>query len=174
MAHPAQQQFMLSVRDKFPKSFNNVSVLDIGSLDINGNNRYLFNNSNYIGIDLGAGKNVDIVCRGHEYKSDKLFDTIVSTECFEHDKFWELTILNAISLLKNEGLLAFTCAREGRQEHGTFRADGWASPFTCDYYKNLSKQEIENSINLKEYFKDYYIEETNIDVLDLYFWGIKK
>lgn len=56
MAHPEQQVFMLSVKNKFPEKFNNCSVLDVGSLDINGNNRYLFSNYTYIGVDIGVGK----------------------------------------------------------------------------------------------------------------------
>ncbi len=38
MAHGQQQQFMQNVRDRFPEKFSGVRVLDVGSLDINGNN----------------------------------------------------------------------------------------------------------------------------------------
>lgn len=87
MAHREQQQFLLSARQLFPQKFQNCDVLDIGSLDINGNNRYLFTNYTYFGLDIGPGKNVDLVCRGHEYKTDKRYDIVISTECFEHDEF---------------------------------------------------------------------------------------
>jgi hypothetical protein len=53
MAHSAQQQFMESIRDRFPESFKDVTVLDIGSLHINGNNRGLFTNAQYVGLDIG-------------------------------------------------------------------------------------------------------------------------
>ena len=36
MAHQQQQNFCLSVKNNFPKFFQNKWVLDIGSLDING------------------------------------------------------------------------------------------------------------------------------------------
>lgn len=177
MAHPEQQVFMLSVKAQFPQAFDGVRVLDIGSLDINGNNRYLFTNYEYTGIDLGEGKNVDIVCRGHEYKSDRLFDTIVSSECFEHDEYWILTINNAITLLKPNGLFLFTCAAEGRQEHGTRRTSPQDSPFTSllpvDYYKNLSEEELRTHIELDKHFSRFYIHQVRTWPPDLYFWGIK-
>ena len=63
----------------------NKLVLDIGSLDINGNNQYLFEDCQYTGIDVGVGKNVDIVSKAHELKMPSgTYDTIISTECFEH------------------------------------------------------------------------------------------
>lgn len=42
MAHEAQIKYLLQVKSKFPERFINCRVLDIGSLDLNGNNRYLF------------------------------------------------------------------------------------------------------------------------------------
>ena len=53
MAHQAQRDFFLKVRDKFPDKFQNCYVLDIGSLDINGNNKYLFSGDFlYTGVDV--------------------------------------------------------------------------------------------------------------------------
>lgn len=178
MAHPEQQRFMLSVKSIYPQYFDSVRVLDIGSLNINGDNRYLFTNYEYLGIDLGVGKNVDVICRGHEYKDSKLFDTIISTECFEHDEYWILTVLNAISLLKPGGMFTFTCAADGRQEHGTKRTSPSDSPFTSlldvDYYHNLSEDEFRQNIHLDKYFSKYYINQVKTWPQDLYFWGIKR
>lgn len=176
MAHLAQMNFFLKVKQKFPQYFKNVSVLDIGSLDINGNNRYLFENYSYIGIDLGVGNNVDVVSLGHEYKSDNLFDVVISSECFEHDSHYNLTILNAISLTKSNGLFTFTCASTGRPEHGTSRTTPKDSPFShlifSDYYKNLTEADIREFLNCDEIFKDYCFEF--LEGSDLYFYGIKK
>lgn len=177
MAHPAQQHFMLSVKQKFPQFFNGIRVLDVGSLDINGSNRYLFeNNCKYLGIDIGMGNNVDIVCRAHEFVDYYGFDTIVSTECFEHDEFLNKTLENIVKLLKSNGLFAFTCATTNRAEHGTKRANAWASPFTSllsgDYYKNITEKDIKDIIDIENIFKEYTFI-SNTDVCDLYFWGIK-
>jgi hypothetical protein len=85
----------------FPEYFNNVNVCDIGSLDINGNNHYLFENYAYVGVDVGRGKNVNVVCKGHEYKpiDGSQYDIVISTECFEHDMYWNRTMMNAIENL---------------------------------------------------------------------------
>src|SRR3954464_9663737 len=100
MAHKQQQAFCKWVRCKHKSKFRNCSVLDIGSLDINGNNRYLFRRYKYIGIDLGEGKNVDLVCSGHEFNSSDKFDIVISTECLEHDEHWKETLVNAVKLTK--------------------------------------------------------------------------
>ena len=49
MAHLNQQKFCKKVKEIFPNYFKNVSVCDIGSLDINGSNHYLFEDYEYIG-----------------------------------------------------------------------------------------------------------------------------
>lgn len=172
MAHYAQQQYCLSIKARFPDKFNSVSVLDVGSMDINGNNRYLFDNYEYTGIDIGEGKNVDLVISGNLFRSDKEFDVIISTECFEHDKFWVATIFNTWMHLKQGGIYLFTCASDGRPEHGTSRTDGWASPFTNDYYMNLNENIVKSNIPLDKMFSKYELN-TNHNSCDLYFFGIK-
>jgi SAM-dependent methyltransferase len=180
MAHKEQQDFLISVKEKFPEKFKNCRVLDIGSLDINGNNRYLFENYSYVGVDIGPGKNVDVVCRGHQYDSDRQFDIVVSTECFEHDEFWVLTIENAIRLTKSNGMFLFTCATTGRKEHGTRRtSSAHESPFTSqlenDYYKNLTANVVMDNIEVQKYFSDFGFSNTEGSKHpDLYFWGIKR
>jgi SAM-dependent methyltransferase len=183
MAHPQQQTFCNLVKTVFPEYFSDVNVCDIGSLDINGNNHYLFDNYSYLGVDIGRGKNVNIVSKGHEFRpiDGKKFDVVISTECFEHDIYWKETIQNIIdNLVKSKGLFLFTCATTGREEHGTMRTTPENSPLTSledqgwsDYYRNLTEEDIREAINLDEYFTMYHFYigyETN----DLYFWGIKK
>jgi hypothetical protein len=180
MAHYAQQVFFSNLKNLKPEKFKGCSVLDIGSLDINGNNHYLFEDYTYVGVDVGPGKNVDVIAKGHEYKSETLFDVVISSECFEHDMFYVETIKNCIDLTKPEGLFTFTCASEGRPEHGTNRSkpqDAPLLPFLDedwgDYYKNLNESDIREIFNPEEIFSEYYFEY-NPDAKDLYFWGIKK
>lgn len=179
MAHLAQKIFFEGVKNKFPDRFTGCSVLDIGSLDINGNNRHLFSNYKYIGVDVGAGRNVDVVCKGHEYKSEELYDIVISSECFEHDMFYKETILNCVSLTKPDGLFTFTCASTGRPEHGTNRTKPEDAPLLKqfedwgNYYKNLTEQDIREVINPDEIFSEYEFIYNPRD-FDLYFWGIKK
>jgi hypothetical protein len=104
MAHKEQKEYCTKIKNQFPNYFENKKVLDCGSLDINGNNRYLFDNCEYIGIDVGHGKNVDVVSTIHEYRGiNEEYDFIISTECFEHDIFYKETILK--SSLKNNAYL---------------------------------------------------------------------
>ena len=180
MAHIQQQEFCGKIKGKYPNFFKNKKVLDIGSLDINGSNRELFSNSEYLGIDVGEGKNVDLVCIGHELKSpDNFYDVIISTEAFEHDMHYEKTILNVMRMLKPGGLFLFTCASIGRPEHGTKRYDEWTAPLLANkgdwgnYYKNLTEEDIRKIPGFSDMFPDG-VFEYNSTSKDLYFSGIKK
>lgn len=66
MAHKEQVQFCNKVKSMYPNHFDSVKVLDVGSFDCNGNDRGMFVNSEYIGIDLTEGENVDIICPGQD------------------------------------------------------------------------------------------------------------
>ncbi len=184
MAHKEQREFCFGVKKIYPEFFKNKKVLDIGSLDINGCNRDLFENCQYTGIDVGKGKNVDIISVGHLFDGeDNYYDTIISTEVFEHDMFYEKTIINVMRMLKPGGLFLFTCAAPGRPEHGTRRCGEQNAPLLqqvseewADYYKNLTDDDIKVIPNFNETFPDCYFEikNTNIEIpSDLYFYGIK-
>src|ERR1700730_3532980 len=129
MAHQEQVDFCESVRERFPLFFGSRLVLDIGSLDINGNNQYLFGNCLYVGIDVAPGKTVDLVAKGHELAlPDGSVDVIISAECFEHDKFYELTLRNIIRVLKPGGLFLFPGAPKVRGDHGPRRTTPGDAP----------------------------------------------
>ena len=159
--------------------FENVDVLDVGSLDINGNNRYLFKgNSTYTGIDIGPGPNVDIVCSGHVFNPGKQYDVVVSSECFEHDIHWADTLRNCVKLTKPGGILLFSCAYYGRPEHGTRRTEPSAAPHVAeqmgDYYRNLGPRELCEAVNLGKEFRWFeVVAGANEAKDDLYFFGIK-
>lgn len=181
MAHEQQQNFVERVKKRFPNYFSDVTVLDIGSLDINGNIKHFFTYPyRYIGVDLSNGNNVDVVSPGHLYESGFLFDVVTSTECFEHDMYYPRTIQRMIDLLRSGGLFFFTCASDGRPEHGTIRTTPQDAPFLPmlnekwgNYYKNLNEDDIKAIIDLDKVFTSYEFEYEPI-TCDLYFWGIKK
>jgi SAM-dependent methyltransferase len=126
MSHYQQHRFVESVKERFPDFFTNKSVLEFGSLNINGTVRIFFDNCLYIGLDLGNGADVDVVCIAHEYNMpDQTFDTVLSCEMFEHDPHWDKSFANMIRLCKNNGLIFFTCATTGRKEpHLRLTLDG--------------------------------------------------
>jgi autotransporter strand-loop-strand O-heptosyltransferase len=181
MAHTEQREFCERTKNELPQFFKNKKVLDIGSLDINGSNNSLFENCDYIGLDVGEGKNVDIISVGHLYDGpDEYFDVIISTEVFEHDMFYEKTVENVIRMLKPGGLFLFTCAAPGRAEHGTRRCGEDSAPLLikiseewADYYKNLVKDDFLKIEKFKTVFPDGFFELNSIGSNDLYFYGVK-
>jgi len=170
--HQSSVDFMNCVKLFNPNSFKNKRVLDVGSQDINGNNRYLFENCIYVGLDLGTGLNVDVVSHIADYQPTYLFDTIISTNALEHDKRYKESFQAiAIDLLKSGGLFAFSCASHGSIEHGTTEHYSGHSPHTNDHYKNLDENDVRESLDLDIYFSSYNFQ---INVNDLQFWGIRK
>lgn len=180
MAHTEQRNFMLEVKALFPEYFKNKIVLDVGSLNINGCNKYLIEECNYIGIDVAEGPNVDIISIAHEYKgADNYFDTIISTECFEHDMYLNKTIKNIIRMLKPNGLFAFTCAGYNRGEHGTIHTDTYSSPLTTKipiwntFYKNLNEADFLAIEGFEQTFRQRVFKADCRPMEDLYFYGFK-
>ena len=176
--------FCEKMRDRFPQHFQNKKVLDIGSLNLNGTNKYLFTNCEYQGLDLMEGDNVDIVSNAKDYDCpDNYYDTIISTEVFEHDMYYPETIQNIMRILKPGGCFIFTCASGEREEHGTLRTTETLAPFLKfqteewqNYYKNLNENDIKSINNFNKIFKYKYFEygEQDGKIVDLYFFGIKK
>lgn len=179
--HQQALDFTRFVKNTLPEYFENKVVLDVGSGDINGNNRDLFVNCKYEGNDVIQTRNVTVVSKTKDLTfAEKSFDTIISTECFEHDPEYRESFEKIYSLLKQDGLFCFTCASTGRPEHGTRRTSPQDSYGTIggltdmqDYYKNLTIQDVNDALELNEKFsswRSFY----NVVSKDLYFVGIKR
>ena len=179
--HTQSRDFTLFVKNILANYFINKRVLDVGSGDINGNNRFLFENCEYDGNDVIQANNVTIVSKTKDLLFlDNTFDTIISTECFEHDPEYKESLKKIYKMLKPDGLFCFTCASTGRAEHGTRRTSPNDSYGTIgnledmnDYYKNLTIIDINEVLELNKLFsvwESYY----NAESKDLYFVGIKK
>jgi SAM-dependent methyltransferase len=179
--HIEARDFTLFVKEILYHYFVNKRVLDVGSGDINGNNRFLFENCIYEGNDVIQAKNVTIVSKTKDLPfGDDTFDTIISTECFEHDPEYKESFLKIYKMVKPDGLFCFTCASTDRPEHGTRRTSPCDSYGTLgnledmiDYYKNLTEKDLNEVLPLNELFSvwdTYY----NYKSKDLYFVGIKK
>jgi SAM-dependent methyltransferase len=177
MAHPQQQQFITEVKRRFPDFFTGKTVLEVGSLDINGSVRSFFQQGSYTGIDVGPGKGVDFVCAGQDYEApDASFDVVISCECMEHNPYWAATWSNMIRMCKPGGIIIMTCATTGRPEHGTTRTRPKDSPLTVakgwDYYKNLTEEDFRAVVHPGSVFSTF---EFSVEsrAHDLYFWGIR-
>ena len=103
------------------------SVLDVGSYDVNGNVRKLFEGARYIGIDMRKGPNVDRVLDAHglvEAFGPESFDTVVCCEMLEHDpEFWT-SMAQMGAVLKSGGRMILTTRSIGFPLH-EYPSDLW-------------------------------------------------
>jgi SAM-dependent methyltransferase len=178
--HHEAMHFMYETKVLYPQYFKNARVLEIGSLKLGlqPSAKSHFENCDYVGVDIDEGPNVDVVCKGHEYTSDELFDIVISCECFEHDPFYDLTVINMLKHLKPTGLFVMTCAGLGRPEHGTSNSNPISSPFTQniewwkDFYKNRTPYDFKTIPHWDRLHMGYWgVNEANSD---LYYRGFKK
>ncbi|MDB5379740.1 MAG: hypothetical protein JWR00_4186 [Rubritepida sp.] len=174
MAHPQQQIFIGKLRNQFPDFFQNVRVLEIGSLDINGSIRTQFRDCDYIGLDLGPGPGVDVVAQGQDYDgADGSFDTVLSCETMEHNPFWKETFENMARLCRPGGLVIMTCASTGRREHGTRRTTPRDAPLIpWDYYRNLTARDLRRAVPVQEIFSSAMFCR-DLSFNDLFFAGFR-
>lgn len=156
--HQAVLDFLTEVKAKVPENFISVKVFELGSLDVNGTPRRFFENCDYIGVDWRPGPCVDIVKFVHELDfPNEAFDTIISTEMLEHDRWAKLSFVNALRMLKKPGLFVFTCANEKRAPHeieAGFRG----------HYQGISKIQILTWILISREFSAFYLEEVGEDL----------
>jgi SAM-dependent methyltransferase len=102
------------------------SILEVGSLDVNGSVRPLFESAGrYTGIDFRAGPGVDLVMNAHKLAfPDASFDVVISTEMLEHDdEFW-ISMAEMGRVLKAQGVLIITARGNGFMPHD-YPADFW-------------------------------------------------
>lgn len=105
-------------------------ILDVGSYDVNGSYKKLFNGMDiqYVGLDIETGPNVDVVMES-PYSWDNLqdeeFDYIISGQAFEHIEYPWLTIKEIYKKLKVGGVICII-APNSAPEH--------KYPFDCYRY----------------------------------------
>lgn len=170
--HHEPMQFVTELKKQYPNYFYNTDVLEVGSLDVNGSIRGFFNSCRYIGLDIGEGKGVDKVVPIHEFIEPNKYDVVISTGMLEHDIHWEKSLKQMVENLKSGGIFIFTCAGPDFQEHGTTRSTPQDSPFTHNWYRNISIEDFCSVVNVED-FSVYDIKYMR-GKADLLFYGIKK
>jgi len=118
------------------KELGDKKVLDVGSLHINGSLKPLF--TDYTGLDMRAGKNVDVVANAHKIPfEDESFEVVTCAEMLEHDDCPFITMGEIYRVLKPEGwcILAASGIYFRKHEHP---ADYWR--FTAEGMGVLLKQ----------------------------------
>jgi SAM-dependent methyltransferase len=169
--HVEVHQFVSQVKQMLPQYFQDKKVLEVGSLNINGSVRIYFDNCDYTGIDLAEGPGVDKIISIHELNEPETYDVVISTEMLEHDKHWQTSLRQMYSNVKPGGLFILTCAAPERPEHGTTRTSPQDSPFTTDYYRNISAEDFMGVLKRDE-FQDAHLQYIR-GQQDLMFWGVK-
>jgi SAM-dependent methyltransferase len=92
-----------------PQATKPLIILDLGSQDIRGSYRPIFDRPpwRYVGVDIVHGKNVDLVIRDpynwREVKSNST-DVLISGQTFEHTEFFWETAEEIDRVLKPNGL----------------------------------------------------------------------
>jgi hypothetical protein len=138
--HKQQIDFVKRCLAEYDKPIR--SVTEFGSLNVNGTVRDLFDADSYVGIDIGPGPGVDVVCRAHTYQGPQT-DCVISCEMLEHDEYWQQSLRAMCDHLSPGGLLIMTCATTGRAEHGTRKRRPGSAPFVGNYYRNLTQSDVE-------------------------------
>ena len=175
MSHQVQQKWCEGLKIAMPRFFKERAVLEMGSLNVNGSLRALFENCSYTGVDVIAGPDVDIVGTFHEVDfADKRFDVVCSVNSLEHDMHFNMTLPRMYKLLADGGLMFISAAYKWG-EHGTRKHTPWASGTTkmkgswADYYRNLKPGDFTKHFKY-DMFQWYMLGICNQDVQ---FVGIK-
>jgi len=110
-------------------------VLDVGSQDITGCVSDLFECEDYVGLDMVAGRNVNVVADAHSipYAND-YFDAACCLEMLEHDSNFFQTMAEMYRVLKPGGILLLTARAIGYEQHD-YPHDYWR--FTQDGFRLL-------------------------------------
>lgn len=137
--HLSSYEHMADLVSRYLDMAKPISIIDIGSYDVNGTYRPLFAAPgwNYLGIDLEAGPGVDVVLESpyrFPMKTGSV-DLIVSGQAFEHVEFFWLSFLEMLRVLKPGGMM-FLIAPSRGPEH-RYPQDCWR--FYPDGYRALAK-----------------------------------
>ena len=135
------------------KNIENKKILDVGSYDVNGTMKPIFNKGQYVGLDMEEGPNVDIVGVSHNIPFEKdEFDIIISSSCFEHDDMFWISFQEMCRVLKPGGYMYVQAPSNGPY-HG-WPGDNWR--FYIDSWKALEKwgKKLGFDIELVEHYID--------------------
>jgi SAM-dependent methyltransferase len=101
-----------------------LETLEVGSRNYNGSPREFFTGQ-YIGVDMEAGKGVDYVMRASKLSfADKQFQCVITTEMFEHDSTFWLSMAEMERVLAPGGYLIITTRGIGFPYH-EYPGDFW-------------------------------------------------
>jgi SAM-dependent methyltransferase len=118
----------------------NTEILDLGSYDVNGSYKSFVNDSawHYQGLDMEAGKNVDIVVQSPYFWKEinsKSKDVVISGQAFEHVEFFWILIDEIVRVVKPGGLICIIAPSRGYEHR--YPVDCWR--FYPDAFRALAR-----------------------------------
>ncbi|MFY2763409.1 class I SAM-dependent methyltransferase [Arenimonas sp. MALMAid1274] len=137
--HNSSYQHMQRLVSTYLQPGTALDVMDIGSFDVNGSYRTLFDSPNwrYTGVDLEAGPGVDVVLDS-PYRlpfATASRDLVISGQAFEHIEHFWMTWMEMQRVLRPGGMV-FLIAPSRGPEH-RYPQDCWR--FYPDGYRALAK-----------------------------------
>ncbi len=121
-------------------------IVEIGSLDINSSiKNFISQKHTYTGVDITAGKNVDVVLKDpYKFPIDgDSVDVVIAISTFEHIDFFWLTYLEILRILKKGGIFFLNVPSNGNfHRHNN---DNWR--FYPDSSLALEKWGLKNGFN---------------------------
>lgn len=111
--------------ETYVRALGQVTVVEIGSQNVNGSIKQQFPGVAYIGVDFAAGRDVDVVLQD-PYRlpfPDDHAEVVVTSSCFEHSEFFWLTFMECVRILKPGGLIYLNAPSNG-PVHG-YPVDCW-------------------------------------------------
>jgi SAM-dependent methyltransferase len=150
--------------DAYAKPGKPITVVDIGSQDVNGSLRSVCPTADvrYVGVDFVAGRGVDVLLNDPytlPFESDSV-DIVVSSSCFEHSEFFWLLFLEVLRILKPAGLFYLNAPSNG--EFHRYPVDCWR--FYPDFGKALANWANRNGIEsvlLESYISNQVADQWN-------------
>ena len=112
--HLSSMKNMKEFRDKYLTGKFNLRVLDVGSMDVNGSYRGLFEKHDYVGLDMKPGKGVDVV--GWDGVKANSFDVVISGQAFEHIRY-DLAAMKKVARALKAGAYCCIIAPSAGQKH---------------------------------------------------------
>lgn len=160
--------------------FKDKCVLEVGSKYVNGSIRPLIERfacpKKYVGVDIEAGKYVDIVLDSEnllDHFGPESFDVVISTELLEHVGDWRLVVSNMKKVLKPAGYIYITTRSFGFPYHAypydfwRFETDDMKSIFSDFEIIRLAEDHEAPGIFLK-CRKPYEWKPNSLDGISLY------
>jgi SAM-dependent methyltransferase len=128
--HPSSFEKVAAFRREYldARKHERLTILDLGSQDINGSYRPLFQEPEwrYIGVDMAAGTNVHIVLKNPYHWREippGSVDVIISGQTFEHTEFFWETAAQIARALKPDGLCCILAPSAGPEHR--YPLDCW-------------------------------------------------